>query len=228
MSAVSKKYIMALSGLVLVLFVFVHMAGNLLFFVGAERFNLYAHYLQYGLPGGRASLWAARCLLLLAVGSHAWVGIALALDNRKARGEPYEVYRPRVRTLSARSMAISGSLLIAFIVFHILQFTLRVVPENYEKVLPLITLNINGQAVEAFNVYAMVVRALAVPWMALFYILAVAALGLHLSHGASSLFQSLGLRSEKARAWLDGAAQVYGWLIFLGFASVPLYILLAV
>ncbi len=215
-----KKYLMALSGLVLVLFVLGHMAGNLLFFAGPEAINAYAYNL-HNMPGDPVTLWVIRLFLLGAVAVHVWMAVLLTKENRAARPDTYLDKKSRASTYAARTMPMTGLILLAFIVFHILQFTVRIVPENYEQTIGESMVTIGFTQLAFFDVYAMMVKGFSSPLIVIFYIVAVGLLCLHLTHGVSSMFQSIGFRNELWRPRLRALALVYGWVIFLGFASIP-------
>ena len=209
-----KKYLMAISGLIMVLFVLGHMAGNLQMFISADLLNAYAHTLQT-LPYGL--LWVERAGLGLAVIIHTWMAILLTIENRRAHPENYEVNNTVQATLASKTMGISGSILLFFIVFHLLHFTVRSIFPEYQSEAFYTTLH--GERV--YNVYQMVLTSFSKTWVSSFYIVAMAFLCLHLSHGVSSMFQSMGWRNNKWRPFLDKFAVIYGWVLFLGFISIP-------
>lgn len=214
-SSLGKKYLMALSGLVLVGFVLVHMVGNLQVFLPAQVINEYAHKLHTLPP---LVLWGFRLFLLLAVVVHVWTAILLVLENRRARPEQYADKGRIQSTLGSRTMRLSGAILAVFIVFHIFHFTVRTqITEDFgaERFYYLY------EGVKYFNVHDMMVIGFENTAIALFYIIATGLLCLHLSHGASSMFQSIGFRNDRWRKHLDRIALAYGWFIFLGFASIP-------
>ena len=198
---------MALSGLVLAGFVLGHMTGNLLMFKGPEAINAYAAWLHDN-PG---LLWGARIVLILSTIAHIWTGILLTLENRAAREGGPAVDATRQASLSSRTMPYSGVVILAFLVFHLLHFTFR-------------QLALGGVDF-GDNVYKMVIAGFTQPAVAIFYIVSLILLGLHLSHGVSSVFQTLGLRNERWRSRLDGVASLYAWVIVLGFVSIPLAVL---
>jgi succinate dehydrogenase / fumarate reductase cytochrome b subunit len=198
---------MALSGLVLAGFVLGHMTGNLLMFKGPEAINAYAAWLHDN-PG---LLWGARIVLILSTIAHIWTGILLTLENRAAREGGPAVDATRRASLSSRTMPYSGVVILAFLVFHLLHFTFRQVAL--------------GGVDFGDNVYKMVIAGFTQPAVAIFYIVSLILLGLHLSHGISSVFQTLGLRNERWRSRLEGVASLYAWIIVLGFVSIPLAVL---
>ena len=198
---------MALSGLVLAGFVLGHMTGNLLMFKGPEAINAYANWLHAN-PG---LLWGARIVLILSTIAHIWAGILLTLENRAAREGGPAVDATRRASLSSRTMPYSGVVILAFLVFHLLHFTFRQIAL--------------GGVDFGDNVYKMVIAGFTQPAVAVFYIVSLILLCLHLSHGISSVFQTLGLRNERWRSRLDCVASLYAWIVALGFISIPLAVL---
>lgn len=226
-STIGRKILMALSGLVLVLFVMGHMLGNLQIFLGADVINAYAYKLHHVLP--TAGLWGIRVFLLGCIGVHIWMAVWLTLDNRKARPSGYDAEKVIQATYSSRTMRMSGVILLAFIFFHIAHFTARNVPsmdynaqiadvplvKHHEPVIK------NGEVVMTFNVNDMMIDGFQNVGVSIFYIIATGLLCMHLTHGVSSMFQSVGLRNKVWRPRLDRIALVYGWVVFLGFAVIP-------
>lgn len=210
---------MALSGAVWVGFVLVHMLGNLQMFMGAEQINLYAHKLKT-LPFGL--LWVTRAILLAAGGIHVSMGVLLKLENKKARPQNNAQERVSQASYASRTMFLSGMVLLSFIVFHLLHFTLRVI-YAYDAVLPPYSLQ-SGEVV--FDVYQMVIAGFSHLWVVLVYLASMSILCLHLSHAFSSMFQTMGLNNESLRPWLHRLAIAYGWLLLIGFASVPVSVYL--
>ena len=222
-SSLGKKYIMAVTGFVLFLFVIGHLAGNLQIFLGQEAINRYGHFLQ----SNPELIWPARLTLLLMVGLHIWSATVISLENKAARPVGYAVYQPVGSSYASRTMLVSGSIVFVFIVYHLLHYTVLV---QY--------LNFTGQDFSAFmeklpgqvpaerhDIFKMMVVGFTNPWVSAFYVLGLALLSLHLSHGASSMFQSLGWKNEAYRPFLDLAARVVAVMIFLGYTSIPIAIL---
>jgi succinate dehydrogenase / fumarate reductase, cytochrome b subunit len=222
-SSLGKKYIMAVSGLALFLFVIGHLAGNLQFFLGREMVNRYGNMLQ----ANPELLWPVRIGLLVMLGLHIWSATKLSLENKAARPVDYAVYQPVGSTYASRTMLMGGSVVFVFIIYHLLHFTVQV---EY--------LNLTGQNFHAFmeplpgqvpaerhDIYKMMVVGFRNPAVSAFYIFGLALLCLHLSHGVSSMFQSLGWKNDAYRPYLDNAARVLAVLIFLGYSSIPLAIL---
>lgn len=216
-----KKYLMALSGAILVGFVLGHMSGNLLMFKSPEAINAYAHQLQT-MPLNL--LWVVRTVLIIATLTHAIMGAMLTLENRRAYPEKYASGRTRTEaSFASKTMGISGSILLLFIIFHLGHFTLRIVFPEFQSN-DFYTL-LHGERI--YDVYKMVHAGFSHTWVSIFYIISMAFLCMHLSHGVSSMFQSLGFRNNKWRPRLDFIAVLYGWIIFLGFIAIPTAVLLA-
>jgi len=216
-SSLGKKYIMAVSGLVMFLFVIGHLAGNLQFFLGAESINRYGHFLQTNLE----IIWPARIGLLIALFLHVWAAIKLSAENRAARPVPYANWNPTVASYASRTMLMSGLIVFAFIVYHLLHYTLVVKQ-----------INLTGQDFATFedpekrhDIFKMMVVGFSNPWVSIFYVVGIALLCLHLSHGVSAMFQSLGWKGKVYGPCLDSGARLIAWLIFIGYVSIPISVL---
>lgn len=222
MSSLVKKYLMAVTGFILAAFVFVHMLGNLQLFMPPEAINAYAYFLHHMLPW--EVLWAFRLTLLAAVAVHVFTAIQLKRENAAARPEGYHVNATVVASPASRFMIVSGIVLLAFIIFHILHFTVRNI---YPEFTQFTTLNADGEPI--FDAYAMMVYGFSSEfwYVSAFYVVSMAMLAWHLSHGVSSMFQTLGLRNEIWRYRLDAIACGYGILLFFGFASIPVAVLVS-
>ena len=218
-SSLGKKYLMALSGIVLVGFVFVHMAGNLQILMGQEKINAYAHALQ-SLP--LPILWGSRLFLLLAVVVHAVTAYQLVKENRAARPNRNDIEKTQRAGIASLKMGLTGSILLAFIVFHLLHFTIRTIYPEYSEMMTTVG---SPDTNEIHDVYSMVLAGFQHTWISVFYVVAMFLLCGHLAHGVSSAFQSLGIRSENWRVKLELAAKAYAWVIFVGFSIVPLLVL---
>jgi succinate dehydrogenase / fumarate reductase cytochrome b subunit len=218
-SSLGKKYLMALSGLVLIGFVFVHMAGNLQILLGQDKINAYAHALQ-SLP--LPILWGSRLFLLLAVVVHAVTAYQLIRENRKARPLGNDVETTKRAGQASLRMGLTGTILLAFIVFHLLHFTIRTIYPEYNDFKTTVG---SPDDTPIHDVYTMVIAGFQHTWVSIFYIVAMFLLCGHLGHGFSSAFQSLGIRSENWRNKLDLTAKAYAWLIFIGFSIVPILVL---
>jgi succinate dehydrogenase / fumarate reductase cytochrome b subunit len=216
-SSLGKKYIMAVSGFVLFLFVIGHMVGNLQFFLGAESINRYGHFLQSNIE----LLWPARIFLLLMIGLHIWSAIKLSAENKAARPVAYANWNPTVATYASRTMLMSGIIIFVFIIYHLLHYTVQVQ-----------SINLTGQSFVSFedpqkrhDIFRMMVVGFSNIWVSGFYIIGIGLLCLHLSHGVSAMFQSLGWKNKVYGPCLDKAARVIAVLIFIGYVSIPISVL---
>lgn len=208
-SSIGRKVIVAITGLMMVLFLVGHLSGNLLVFVSPEAYNDYAKFLHDLLHG--AGVWIARIGLLVALALHVAATISLTIENRKAR-PGYAKENTVQATKSSRLMAWSGTTVLVFIVFHILQYTARVTDDTLY------------QLGKGDDVYAMVIAGFQDPLVSIFYIIALTLLCSHLSHGIGSIFQTLGLRTRKTRALIDKGSTAVSLLLYVGFVSIPVAI----
>lgn len=217
-SSIGRKWIVALTGLVLFGFVVGHLVGNLQVFLGSsEPINRYGAFLQ----GLGELLWAVRLGLLTMLVLHIVFTIKLRAENRAARPEKYTVTQRRASSPAARWMLLSGLMVLCFIVFHLLHFTVQVpavngVGQDFVKL---------HDAEGRHDVYRMMILGFSNPYASAFYIVGVALLALHLNHGIGSLFQTLGLNSARLRPLWEKGGPAFSWLIFLGYASIPVAVL---
>lgn len=215
-SSIGRKLLVAITGFVMVLFVTGHLLGNLQIFLPPARINAYAHTLE----SLGAGLWIVRFVLLACLVVHVWLTIDLTLENRAARAVQYDVQFTNRATLASRVMARTGIVVLAFIVFHLLHFTVRLQHPEWGEHTYRLT---DGTMVR--DVHTMMVQGFSHWGVSLFYILAVGILSYHLSHGISSMFQTIGIRNGKWSTGLDRFAAAYCWLYFLLNAAIPLAVL---
>jgi succinate dehydrogenase / fumarate reductase cytochrome b subunit len=211
-SSLGKKYIMALTGLGLLVFVIIHMAGNLQIFLGPEPINAYAAFLK----SKPALLWTARAGLLAIALLHIVSAIQLARANQSARPIGYSTDKVAAASFAARTIVVSGLIILMFIVYHLLHFTTGTIDPHLLEV---------EDSLRRHNVYRMMVEGFSNPLASAFYIVSMGLLCLHLSHGVSSTFQSLGLRRKSFARALDRVAKISALIIFLGNCSIPVAIL---
>lgn len=206
---------MAVTGLVFIGYVLLHMYGNLKVFSGQEAFDDYAHHLRtFGEPmlPREGLLWVIRAVLLLSVIGHVFAALKLWARASSARSTKYTVQKGLAATLSSKTMRWGGVALLLFIIFHLLHFTTR-------------TINVNG---DPDSPYERVVSSFQPEqwWVAVIYLLAMTALAMHLRHGVWSACQTLGLTNNaKSRARANFAGVFLAVVIAGGFALVPLSIL---
>jgi succinate dehydrogenase / fumarate reductase cytochrome b subunit len=215
-SSIGKKFLMAVTGLVMFGFVTGHLLGNLQIFLPPERINAYGHFLE---SLGEV-LWVVRLVLLVCLAIHVWVAIQLTKENLAARPAGYAVDHVNRATLASRVMARTGIVVFAFLIYHLLDFTLRVQhPEWGDRTFRL------EDGIMVRDVYNMVVHGFSRVGISFFYILAVGLLSYHLAHGIGSMVQTLGLKNEKWTRGLERFAIAYCWLYFLLNAAIPLAVL---
>ena len=204
-----KKVVMAVTGAMMFLFLIGHLLGNLLVFAGQAKINAYAQFLHFD----DGLLWIVRSILILAVVLHIVATIQLALRNKRARPIGYSRKEAINSSYASRTMYWSGPIVLAFIIFHLLQFTAGTIHPEATFI--------------AGDVYHNLVTGFRVWWVSAWYIFAITLLGLHLRHGLWSMLQSVGLshslRRERA---FKRTALLIAILIVLGYISIPISILL--
>lgn len=214
-SSIGKKTIVAVTGIVLVLFVIGHLVGNLSIFLGPHALNSYAMHLR----DLGAFLWIVRIGLLAVVVLHIYFTMLVWKENLAARPQKYAVYAPIRTTVFARTMRLSGLILLAFIIFHLAHFTLLVVNPGYAN------LHTEVDHRQVHDVYRMVILGFSNPFVAVFYIISMGLLAFHLSHGIASLFQTLGLSTDAMRKRYEAAARTAAFLFFVGYSAIPASVL---
>ncbi|WP_281179799.1 succinate dehydrogenase cytochrome b subunit [Actinoplanes subtropicus] len=213
-SSVALKILMAVTGIMLVLFLYLHMIGNLKIFFGETTFDHYAHWLRtIGEPllPEQWYLWIQRGGLTIAIVGHIWAATVLARRARRARPVKY-AHRPKVQgSYAARTMRWGGVIILLFVIYHILDLTT-------------LTLNPNGQQ---GKVYANVVADFAPArwYVTLFYALAIVAIGFHLRHGLWSAFRTLGQQKPRGERIARATALVLSLILVVGYLSVPFAVL---
>ena len=216
-STVGKKIIMAVTGLIGVGFVILHVAGNLQAFAGREKINAYSALLHG--PGAEL-LWLARVILIVAVVLHVMMAVQLAQRARAARPVGYHERDPQVSTLASRTMRWGGALLLVFIVLHLLHFTTRQVdPAHWAR-----RMDASGR----YDIYGNVVASFRIWWVSAFYLLAMIALGLHLWHGVWSAGRALGVAKPSPHPLRRRIAPILAIALWLGFSLVPIAVLVGV
>ena len=205
-----KKAVMAVTGAILFLFVVGHLLGNLQVFAGPERLNDYGRFL-HGVP---EILWAVRSVLIVSVVLHIWASIELAARKIKARPIPYAARENVASSYASRTMYWSGPIILAFVIYHLLHLTAGAIHPG-------------GEFVPA-DVYHNVVSGFQVWYVSAWYIFSMVLLGLHIRHGAWSMFQSVGINHPRHTLILKKAAAVLAVVIVAGYISIPLSILLGI
>jgi succinate dehydrogenase / fumarate reductase cytochrome b subunit len=198
-------------------FVIAHLAGNLTIYLGPETFNGYAEKLA----GLGPLLWVMRIGLIAAALVHIGLTMRLVYENRAAREDSYYAFRAKgERSWATRTMAYSGVLIVVFLVLHLYDFTFAIKdgPQSL----------IEGvNAGESAGLFGLVWTSFNEWWRVGFYVLAMAAVGAHLSHAIESVFQTFGLHHTRYTPIVKMLSVAVGALVFLGFAAIPLYVLIA-
>lgn len=216
---------MAITGLILFAFVIVHMLGNLQIFLGPEVLNAYAVFLK----SKPALLWSFRIGLLVMAALHILSAIQLSRMNKAARPDGYGEFQVVAASYASRTMLMSGLIVLAFIIYHLLHFTVAVPAVNLLAASPefpgadFLALH---DAKGRHDVYRMMILGYSNVWVSGFYIVAMALLCLHLSHGVSSMFQSVGLKNKRYGKLIDRFARASALIIFIGNCSIPIAVLL--
>ena len=223
LSSLVKKFVMAITGFVLASFLLVHMLGNLQTLEGGPHaINAYANFLQT-LPW--EFLWGFRCALAACFVLHFLMAYLLVVENNKARPQTYAVKKNLASTFASRTMIYTGTIVIAFGIIHILHYTmLKLNPEF--KVLDWVATSGMYEGKTLHDVYAMMILGFSNTWVSLAYIFSMVVIGFHLSHGVSSMFQSVGFRDEKWRYRLNAIAVAYCVVIAAGFSINPAAVLI--
>lgn len=212
-TSVGKKIAIAITGALLIGFVLGHMLGHLQMFAGADKYNNYAKTLQDLGP----ILWVIRLGLLAIFMMHVRLAIQVTLENRKARPVKYHVNATQRASLASRTMIASGMVILAFVVYHILHFTMKVTHPEYNSLM---------DAQSRPDVYRMMVDSFHNPAIVGTYLLALILLSFHLSHGLFSVLQTLGFNHPKIDAKVKAVSVGFSVFLFLGYASVPVAIFL--
>ncbi len=207
-STIARKAVMAVTGLILFVFVLGHLVGNLTLYLGPEAINGYGRFLRTVAHGG--ALWVVRAALLAAVVLHIWSATSLTLDSWAARPKGYKRWTARDSTYASRTMRWGGVIVGAFIVFHLLHFTLGTVHPDFRP----------------GDVYHNVVAGFQVWPVSAFYLVAMVLLALHLDHGVWSMCQTLGLTAHpRYKRWARGAALAFALVVLVGNCSFPIAVL---
>jgi len=203
LASIPKKVVMAITGLGWFLYVILHLAGNLLLYVGPERYNDYARALV-----SNPLVYPAEVGLLVFLVLHLSTGWRVTWENSAARPQPYLYKVPSTggSTFASRTMWYGGVILLLFLIIHVWMFKF-------------------GNHAGEHGLWGLVVRSFKNPWITAAYIFAMLPLGLHLSHGFSSALQTLGALQPHWHAGLKTTGMVLGWVLALGYILLPLWAL---
>ncbi|HET7599824.1 MAG TPA: succinate dehydrogenase cytochrome b subunit [Gemmatimonadales bacterium] len=201
-TSIGKKAVMAVTGVIWVAYLITHVLANLTVFAGPSLINRYSAMLHASGP----ALWAARIVLIAAIVLHVAAAIQLTARRHAARPVGYVRREPQVSTLASRTIRWGGALILVFLVVHLLHFTTGTIHPDFVEGDP----------------FHNVVVGFRNPWMVLFYLIAMAAVGLHLYHGIWSSGKTLGVTPPSPRPLRRPVAAVLGGLIWLGFTLIPI------
>ncbi len=211
-SSVFKKIVMAVSGIVMVLYLVAHVVGNLKAFSGREAFNDYSAWIRtVGNPAvpGETTLWVIRIVLLVAVVAHFWAAVSLWRQAKRARPQSYVTKKSVAQSYASRTMRWGGVIVLAFIIYHILDLTTGTVNPDGHDTTP----------------YDRLVASFSNPLVTAFYALSVILLGMHLRHGIWSATQTLGQSNRRRERTVSFFALAFATVLTLGFLLVPLSVL---
>ena len=211
-SSVFKKIVMAVSGIIMVLYLIAHVIGNLKAFSGRDAFNDYSAWIRtVGNPAvpGETTLWVIRIVLLAAVVAHFWAAVSLWRQAKRARPQSYVTKKSVAQSYASRTMRWGGVIVLLFIVYHILDLTTGTVNPDGHDTTP----------------YDRLVASFSNPFVTAFYALAVILLGMHLRHGIWSATQTLGQSNRRREKTVNLFALAFATLLTLGFLLVPLSVL---
>lgn len=211
---VAKKMLMAVTGIGLVAFLFVHLIGNMSLYAGPGGINAYGQTL-HSLP---PVVWAFRAGLVLLLAVHIWLGIKVTLENQAARPTPYAQRTYLKVTLASRTMIWTGAIIGVILVYHILHFTVQMIcPETAANALK--------DTLGRPDVYTMVVSSFRKIGISLVYLIWMGAVALHVSHGVHSSFQTMGLSGEQTLPLWTRLALCVAAFVFIAYTSIPAAIL---
>lgn len=207
-SSIGSKFVMALTGTALSLFVLTHMLGNLLIFCSGEAYNKYSHALVSN-PG----IYVAEAILALLFVSHIFLGIKLTAGNKGARPVGYQVSANGSKgvSLASKTMIYHGAILGVFVILHLITFKFG----TYYSV--------EYDGVVMRDMYRLVIEVFQSPLYVAWYLVCMILLAVHLSHGVMSIFQSLGINHPKYTPKIKLFGLVYAWGVGLGFFALPIY-----
>ncbi len=221
-STILSKIIMAVSGILLMLYVVVHTAGNMLIFLGMDAINSYSGFLHSLGP----ALWLIRAGLILAAVLHVITSVYLKFHNLGAKPQKYAVKNYVKAKLTSRTMIWTGSMVFCFVLYHLLHFTIRVTnPQHYTAEFYKPVHAVGDLLFERLNVYAMIVLGFRNPLISITYMIAVIIVGFHLNHAIQSMFQTLGFNQKNYFSCLEKTGTYLSVIITLCLISIPISVL---
>jgi succinate dehydrogenase / fumarate reductase cytochrome b subunit len=213
-SSVGRKILMSITGQLLIVFVLIHLIGNSTIFFGPNGINAYAEHL-HSLP---PLVWGFRLFMLAAIAVHICYGIQLTLENKAANPGAYAVKRQLKASFASENMIWTGVALLAFIIYHLLQFTVHATPD----------IVVGLDAANRTDVFRMVVTSFSSGLISVLYAVAMVMLFLHLSHGIPSFLQTMGWNNEKTIPVFGTGGKVIAAFLMLAYISIPAVILVGI
>lgn len=210
--SIGRKVLMAVTGILMILFVIGHLLGNLTIFAGVNGINAYAQKLHHDLV---PLVWATRIVMAASVLIHLFLAVQVTVENAQAKPDKYAVSNSLRATFASKTMIWTGIVIGAFVVYHLLQFTLRVTPDIVS----------GTDALQRFDVFTMVVTSLEKAAIGGLYVFAMVALFFHLAHGIQSAFQTLGISNAFLLPRYGVAGKLLSTIFLVGFGSIPVVIL---
>ena len=211
---IAKKVIMAITGLIMLLYLIAHLLGNLIIFKGPSGINAYASILREFLP----LLWLVRIIMLSVFLIHLVIAVQLFLDNRKVRPIPYRLKKNLRSSFASRNMIWTGLIIALYIVYHLLNFTIPAINPEFSA-------HRNIDSLGRPDVFSMVIKNFERIKIVAIYTIAIIAMALHLSHGIQSLFQTLGLNNEVTLPVMIKTGLAASVILLVGFLSIPFAVL---
>lgn len=207
-TSVVKKVAMGITGLLLCGFLVSHLAGNFLIFVGADAFNLYAHTLT-----SNPLIYGAEAILVAIFLVHLFMAIRLVIENKLARPTAYYVKKPTGHgsTFASSTMPYTGLIILIFLIFHLIEFKYGSYFET----------TVDGATMR--DLHKTVIIFFTSPVNVALYIIAMAALSLHVSHGFWSAFQSVGFNHPKYTPCINTLSKIFAAVVFIGYSSLPIF-----
>jgi succinate dehydrogenase / fumarate reductase, cytochrome b subunit len=210
-SSVFKKVVMAVTGIIMVLYLIAHMVGNLHAFQGPKAYNDYALWLRtFGEPAfpRRTLLTVIEIVLSVSVLAHMWAAFSLWYQAKKARPQGYVTKKALAQSYASRTMRWGGVIILAFIIYHLLDMTAGTVNLAHDPSTP----------------FDRLVASFTNPFVTAFYVIALVLLGMHLRHGIWSATQTLGQSNKRRERTVNAFAIGFAVLLIAGFLVVPLAI----
>lgn len=222
-STVLSKVVMAITGAIIVLYVIVHTAGNLLIYLGRDTLNSYSAFLHSLGP----ILWIIRIILIVSAILHIITSIKLKFENWRAKPTKYAVKNYLKAKFTSRTMIWTGLMILAFVIYHLLHFTIRVTnPQHYYPEFYQPHNAVSSVILERFDVYRMVVLGFQNPLISIVYIIGVITVGFHLDHAIQSMFQTLGYNQKHYFPTIQKCSTGIAIIIALCLVSIPISVML--